>query len=41
MKRALVAGIALLALAAPLAYATTLRDRDDVTTVLDIAKTAG
>jgi hypothetical protein len=41
MKRALLAGLALLAVAAPLAYATTLRDRDDVTTVLDIAKTAG
>jgi hypothetical protein len=41
MKRALVAGVALLALAAPLAYATSLRDRDDVTTALDISKVSG
>lgn len=41
MKRALAAGIALLALGAPLAYATTLRDRDDVATALDIAKVSG
>lgn len=41
MKRAAPTAVAVLALAAPLAYATTLRDRDDVATTLDIAKTAG
>lgn len=41
MKRAAIAAAALLALTAPLAYATTLRDRDDVTTAFDIAKVSG
>jgi hypothetical protein len=41
MKRAAVIPVAALALSAPLAYATSLRDRDDVTTSFDIAKTAG
>lgn len=38
MKRAVVTLVAVLALAAPVALATTVRDRDDVTTALDIAK---
>jgi hypothetical protein len=33
--------VALLALTAPLAYATSVRDRDDVTTGFDIAKVSG
>jgi hypothetical protein len=41
MKRAAIIAAGLLALAAPLAYATTLRDRDDVTTSFDIAKVSG
>jgi hypothetical protein len=41
MKSALVIAALALAVAAPLAYATTLRDRDDVTTALDIAKVSG
>ena len=41
MKRAAIIAAAVLALAAPFAWATTLRDRDDVTTAFDIAKTAG
>ena len=41
MKRAALIALAVAALAAPVAYATTLRDRDDVTTGFDIAKTAG
>lgn len=41
MKRAVVIVVALLALAAPIAYATSVRDRDDVTTKFDIAKAAG
>ena len=41
MKRAVLILVALLALTAPLAYATSLRDRDDVTTKFDIAKTSG
>jgi hypothetical protein len=41
MKRAALIPVAALALTAPLAYATSVRDRDDVTTGFDIAKTAG
>jgi len=41
MKRAAAVLLAALVLGAPLAYATTVRDRDDVTTGFDIAKTAG
>jgi hypothetical protein len=41
MKRALVILAAVLALTAPLAYATTQRDRDDVTTAFDFSKTSG
>jgi hypothetical protein len=41
MKRALVLIAVLSAVAAPVAYATSLRDRDDVTSMLDIAKTSG
>jgi hypothetical protein len=41
LKRVAFTAAALLALAAPVAYATTLRDRDDVATGFDIAKTAG
>jgi hypothetical protein len=41
VKRLAVIPVAALALVAPVAYATTLRDRDDVTTGFDIAKTSG
>ncbi|HEX6714421.1 MAG TPA: hypothetical protein VF066_13600 [Thermoleophilaceae bacterium] len=41
MKRAVLVLVAALALTAPLAYATSLRDRDDVTTKFDISKTSG
>ena len=41
MKRAFILMAAALALGAPVAYATSLVDRDDVTTVLDIAKASG
>jgi len=41
VKRLALIPVAALALVAPMAYATTLRDRDDVTTGFDIAKTAG
>jgi hypothetical protein len=41
MKRATLIPVAALALAAPVAYATSVRDRDDVTTGFDIAKVAG
>jgi hypothetical protein len=41
MKRLVLITGATVALLAPLAYATTVRDRDDVTTGFDIAKTAG
>jgi hypothetical protein len=41
MKRALVLLAVVSAVAAPVAFATSLRDRDDITTALDIAKAAG
>ena len=41
MKRAALVAAALLALTAPLAWATSVRDRDDVTTKFDIAKVSG
>jgi hypothetical protein len=41
MKRAAVIPFAALALCTPVAYATSVRDRDDVTTGFDIAKTSG
>jgi hypothetical protein len=41
MKRGALIAMSLMAIAAPLAYATTLRDRDDVTTGFDISKVAG
>ena len=41
MKRLGFTLVAVLALGAPVAWATTLRDRDDVTTGFDIAKVAG
>jgi hypothetical protein len=41
MKRAAPIIVAVLALAAPVAYATSLPDRDDVTTGFDIAKASG
>ena len=41
MKPAAVIPVAVLALCAPIAYATSVRDRDDVTTGFDIAKVAG
>lgn len=41
MKRTFFLAAALLALTASIAYATTVRDRDDVTTGFDIAKTSG
>ena len=41
MKRAAPIIVAVLALAAPVAYATSLPDRDDVTTRFDIAKASG
>jgi hypothetical protein len=41
VKRALVVLIAALAVGVPVAYATTVRDRDDVTTAFDIAKVSG
>jgi len=41
MKRAAFITVTMLALTASIAYATSIRDRDDVTTKFDIAKTAG
>ena len=41
MKRVVAPLVVLLAVAVPAAWATTVRDRDDVTTALDIAKVAG
>jgi hypothetical protein len=41
MKHIAAVVTAILAITAPIAWATTLRDRDDVTTAFDIAKTAG
>lgn len=41
MRRAAIVVVALFALSAPIAYATSARDRDDVTTAFDIAKTSG
>jgi len=41
MNRIALTLVVVLALAAPVAYATTLRDRDDVTTKLDISKISG
>src|SRR4051812_43579997 len=41
MKRALVIAAMVAVVAVPVAYATTVRDRDDVTTGFDIAKVAG
>jgi hypothetical protein len=41
MKRVAIVAAALLALTAPLAWATSVRDRDDVTTKFDIAKVSG
>jgi hypothetical protein len=41
VKRALLIGATVLVAGAPFAYATTLRDRDDVTTAFDISKVAG
>jgi hypothetical protein len=41
VRRAALTAAALLAFAAPVAYATTLRDRDDVSTGFDMAKVSG
>jgi hypothetical protein len=41
VKRALVVLVAALAVGVPVAYATSVRDRDDVTTGFDIAKVSG
>jgi hypothetical protein len=41
VKRLAVISVLVLAVAAPVALATSVRDRDDVTTGLDIAKAAG
>jgi hypothetical protein len=41
MKRLAVIPVVLLAVAAPVALATSVRDRDDVTTALDMAKVSG
>jgi hypothetical protein len=41
VKRAAAIVVAVLALGAPLAYATSVRDRDDVATGFDIAKASG
>jgi hypothetical protein len=41
MKRAAFILVAVLVLTSPLAYATSVRDRDDVTTGFDVAKAAG
>jgi hypothetical protein len=41
MRRVAVISALVLAIAVPMAYATTVRDRDDVTTAFDISKVSG